>query len=240
MIRIEVLFPEFCSLFADSSNVRYLKCCLPDAEFVETAYTDEPLFATEKPDLIYMGAMTERAQEMVIQKLMPYKDRLAELIDKGTVFLITGNALELFGQYIQDKDNKIPMLGIFDFHSERDFDNRINYIVVAKYGDMDIIGVKSQFSQIYGLEKDHFLKMVKGLGDNLKSQYEGVHRNNFYGTFSLGPFLVNNPDFTKHLLRLLHQNDELVYEEDLYAASKERFKKYSHPDAPVDIGLHGF
>ena len=105
---------------------------------------------------------------------------------------------------------------------------------------MDIIGVKSQFSQIYGLEKDHFLTMVKGLGDNLKSQYEGVHYNNFYGTFSLGPFLVNNPDFTKHLLRLLHQKDELVYEEDLYAASKERFKKYSHPDAPIDIGLHGF
>ena len=33
MTRIEVLFPEFCSLFADSSNVRYLERCLPDAEF---------------------------------------------------------------------------------------------------------------------------------------------------------------------------------------------------------------
>ena len=59
MTRIEVLFPEFCSLFADSSNVRYLERCLPDAEFVYTSYMDEPLFVTEKPDLIYMGAMTE-------------------------------------------------------------------------------------------------------------------------------------------------------------------------------------
>ena len=25
MTRIEVLFPEFCSLFADSSNIRYLE-----------------------------------------------------------------------------------------------------------------------------------------------------------------------------------------------------------------------
>lgn len=236
----EILFPEFSGIYGDCGNMMLLKQCCKDMTFKETSLMEEPLFVKEDVDFIYMGSMSEVKQELAVKKLMPYKDRLAELIDKGTVFLITGNALELFGQYIQDKDNKIPMLGIFDFHSERDFDNRINYIVVAKYGDMDIIGVKSQFSQIYGLEKDHFLTMVKGLGDNLKSQYEGVHYNNFYGTFSLGPFLVNNPDFTKHLLRLLHQKDELVYEEDLYAASKERFKKYSHPDAPVDIGLHGF
>ncbi|MBQ1521431.1 MAG: hypothetical protein IIZ74_01560 [Erysipelotrichaceae bacterium] len=236
----EILFPEFSGIYGDCGNMMLLKQCCNNMTFKETSLMEEPLFASKDIDFIYMGSMSEVKQELAVKKLMPYKDRLAELIDKGTVFLITGNALELFGQYIQDKDNKIPMLGIFDFHSERDFDNRINYIVVAKYGDMDIIGVKSQFSQIYGLEKDHFLTMVKGLGDNLKSQYEGVHYNNFYGTFSLGPFLVNNPDFTKHLLRLLHQKDELVYEEDLYAASKERFKKYSHPDAPVDIGLHGF
>ena len=236
----EILFPEFSGIYGDCGNMMLLKQCCNNMTFKETSLMEEPLFVKEDVDFIYMGSMSEVKQELAVKKLMPYKDRLAELIDKGTVFLITGNALELFGQYIQDKDNKIPMLGIFDFHSERDFDNRINYIVVAKYVDMDIIGVKSQFSQIYGLEKDHFLKMVKGLGDNLKSQYEGVHCNNFYGTFSLGPFLVNNPDFTKHLLRLLHQKDELVYEEDLYAASRERFKKYSHPDAPVDIGLHGF
>lgn len=236
----EILFPEFSGIYGDCGNMMLLKQCCNNMTFKETSLMEEPLFVSKDIDFIYMGSMSEVKQELAVKKLMPYKDRLAELIDKGTVFLITGNALELFGQYIQDKDNKIPMLGIFDFYSERDFDNRINYIVVAKYGDMDIIGVKSQFSQIYGLEKDHFLKMVKGLGDNLKSQYEGVHRNNFYGTFSLGPFLVNNPDFTKHLLRLLHQKDELVYEEDLYAASRERFKKYNHPDAPVDIGLHGF
>ena len=236
----EILFPEFSGIYGDCGNMMLLKQCCKDMTFKETSLMEEPLFVSKDVDFIYIGSMSEVKQELAVKKLMPYKERLTDLIDKGTVFLITGNALELFGQYIQDKDNKIPMLGIFDFHSERDFDNRLNYIVVAKYDDMDIIGVKSQFSQIYGLEKDHFLTMVKGLGDNLKSKYEGVHYKNFYGTFSLGPFLVNNPDFTKYLLRLLHQKDELVYEEDLYAASRERFKKYSHPDAPVDIGLHGF
>ncbi|MBR2700771.1 MAG: hypothetical protein IKE77_01645 [Erysipelotrichaceae bacterium] len=236
----EILFPEFSGIYGDCGNMMLLKQCCKNIAFKETSLMEEPLFVKEEVDFIYMGSMSEVKQELAVKKLIPYKDRLAELIDKGTVFLITGNALELFGQYILDNDHKIPMLGIFDFHSERDFDNRINYIVVAKYGDMDIIGVKSQFSQIYGLDQDHFLTMVKGLGDNLRSKYEGIHRNNFYGTFSLGPFLVNNPDFTKHLLKLLGEKEELVFEEELYAASRERFKKYSHPDAPVDIGLHGF
>lgn len=236
----EILFPEFSGIYGDCGNMMLLKQCCKNITFKETSLMEEPLFVKENVDFIYMGSMSEVKQELAVKKLIPYKDRLAELIDKGTVFLITGNALELFGQYILDNDHKIPMLGIFDFHSERDFDNRINYIVVAKYGDMDIIGVKSQFSQIYGQDQDHFLTMVKGLGDNLKSKYEGIHRNNFYGTFSLGPFLVNNPDFTKHLLKLLGEKVELVFEEELYAASRERFKKYSHPDAPVDIGLHGF
>lgn len=236
----EILFPEFSGLYGDCGNMLLFRQCCSDMTFKETSLIEEPLFVREDVDFIYMGSMSEAKQELAVRKLKPYKERLQELIDKGTVFLITGNALELFGQYIKDKNENIPMLGIFDFHSERDFDNRINYIVVAKYEDMDIIGVKSQFSQIYGLEKDRFLTMVKGLGDNLKSKHEGIHCNNFYGTFSLGPFLVNNPDFTKHLLRLLHQKDELVFEKELYEASQERLKKYSHPDAPVDIGLHGF
>ena len=104
MTRIEVLFPEFCSLFADSSNVRYLERCLPDAEFVYTSYMDEPLFVTEKPDLIYMGAMTESAQEKIIKKLMPYKERIAQLISEDVPMLFTNNAVEIFGQYIENED----------------------------------------------------------------------------------------------------------------------------------------
>ena len=80
---IEVLFPEFCNLFGDSSNVKYLKACLPGAEFKYTAFTEEPYFVNNKPDLIYLGAMTERKQEMVAGKLMRYKERLAELRDEG-------------------------------------------------------------------------------------------------------------------------------------------------------------
>ena len=100
-MKIEILFPEFCNLFGDISNMKYLKKCLPNEEYIETSIEDEPSFLNEDIKFIYMGAMTERTQEKVIKKLMPYKEKINELIEKGVVFLCTGNALEIFGKYIE-------------------------------------------------------------------------------------------------------------------------------------------
>ena len=100
-MRIEVLFPERCNLYGDLSNVEYLKRCLPQAEFVETSLQEEPRFAKEPVDLVYLGPMTERTQELVLERLRPHRERLEELIQQGTPFLFTGNALELLGESIQ-------------------------------------------------------------------------------------------------------------------------------------------
>ena len=86
-MKIEVLFPEFANLFGDCWNWRYLKMCMPEAELVETHLEDEPRFATERVNMVIMCAMTESGQERAIKKLMPYRDRLAMMIEDGTVFL---------------------------------------------------------------------------------------------------------------------------------------------------------
>ena len=80
-MKIEILFPEFCNLFGDISNMKYLKKCLPDEEYIETSIEDEPAFVSQDVNFIYMGAMTERTQEKVIAKLKPYKERIQELIE---------------------------------------------------------------------------------------------------------------------------------------------------------------
>lgn len=97
-MRIEVLFPERCNLYGDLSNVEYLKRCLPQAEFVETSLQEEPRFAKEPVDLVYLGPMTERTQELVLERLRPHRERLEELIQQGTPFLFTGNAWSCWGR----------------------------------------------------------------------------------------------------------------------------------------------
>ena len=85
-MRIEVLFPERCNLYGDLSNVEYLKRCLPQAEFVETSLQEEPRFAKEPVDLVYLGPMTERTQELVLERLRLHRERLEELIvEDGSV-----------------------------------------------------------------------------------------------------------------------------------------------------------
>ena len=61
-MKIEVLYPEIANLYGDLENVIYLQKSNPEIEVVETHLTDVPLFVSEKPALVYMGTMTERAQ----------------------------------------------------------------------------------------------------------------------------------------------------------------------------------
>ena len=72
---IEVLFPEICSLFGDLSNMKYLLKCVPEAKRIDTGLKTEPSFLSEPVDMIYMGGMTERSQELVIAALMPAAGR---------------------------------------------------------------------------------------------------------------------------------------------------------------------
>ena len=199
---IEILFPEFCNLYGDISNMKYLQKCIPEANFIETNFGEEPAFVKNDVDLIYMGPMTEKMQEKVIEKLKPYKQRIEELIEKNTVFLITGNAIEIFGKYIENEDgSKIESLGIFDIYSKRNMMKRHNSNFIGKYEDIEIVGFKSQFTQSYGNnEENYFSKVEKGKGLNPESILEGIQKNNFIATYLIGPILILNPEFTKKIL----------------------------------------
>ena len=75
---IEALYPEVCNLFGDTGNLRYLKLCLPQATFIETALNDEPYFVHHPVSMIYLGPMSEHTQCTIISKLAPYRERIAE------------------------------------------------------------------------------------------------------------------------------------------------------------------
>ena len=98
MKKIELLFPELCNIYGESYNVEYLKRSNPDnIEVIETNHRDIPAFVKEGVDMVYLGCTTERKQEIIIEILKPYKERIKELIDKNVIFLITGNSVEIFG-----------------------------------------------------------------------------------------------------------------------------------------------
>lgn len=220
-MKIEVLYPEVCCLFGDKANMRYFKLCLPDAEFIETPIKEQPRFLTEDVDMVYIGSCSESNQEKILSRLKGYEDRINALIEKGVIFLMTGNAFEIFGKYIENTDGtKIDALNIFSFNSVRTIPKRNNSLFVGKYENIDIVGYTSRFSHAYNIDgKDEFITVKKGFGASVDSKNEGVKRNNFFGTYLLGPFLIQNPLFTKELMKKLGvENPTLPFESDIMKA----------------------
>ena len=227
-MKIEVLFPEICNLYGDLANIRYLKESISDIEIIETKLTDEPYFVNNTPSLIYMGGMTEHSQELVINKLKDYKDRIKELIEENVYFLITGNAFEIFGKEILNEDGtKIECLGLYNTIAKRDMLHRFNSLYVGKFNDIDIVGFKSQFTHSYTNDKlNPLFDTIRSCGLNPNTMDEGVRINNFMATYVIGPLLILNPLFTKWLLKEFNIDTKLAYEEEAIDAYNYRLEDY--------------
>ena len=228
-MKIEVLYPEICCLFGDKANMRYFEMCLPEAEFIKTPVSEMPRFLTEDVDMVYFGSCSESNQERILSRLKDHKSRIEELIEKGVIFLMTGNTFEIMGNYIKKPDGeKIEALGIVDFYAERTIPKRNNSLFIGKFGETEIVGYTSRFSHAYDIkENDAFINVSKGYGSFIDSKTEGIRRNNLYGTYLLGPFLIQNPLFTKYLMgKLGVENPQLAFEAEIMKAYDIRVKEF--------------
>lgn len=255
MKNIELLFPDFCNIYGESYNVEYLRRSNSEINVIETTHKIEPAFAQDKVDMIYLGCTTEKKQEQIIEILRPYRERIIELINGGTIFLVTGNSIEIFGQAIKDGLRKIPSLGIFDFTSERFMEkerHNSQYVGTFNPGENEdpiiMLGHKSQFSFSYraasgtadtsseksfaaagdvfayddGCGFSPFVDLEIGIGMNKGTKEEGIRKNNFFATYSLGPYFILNPLFAKYLLRKMGLDDTLIFEQEIMEAYEYR------------------
>lgn len=229
---IEILFQEVCGLYGDSQNPTYLQATLPDAEFIYTSLTDVPYFAEKTPDLIYIGCMSESTQRRIIDKLMPLRERIIELVDAGTPILATGNAGEIFAKkidYITEKQC-VDGLGLFDLTVKTDLFKRYNGMVLGQLDDMKIVGFRSQFSFLYGDNRNcHFLKCIRGEGIHPGSTLEGMRKNNLICTQLLGPILPLNPLFCEYLIGLCGVTASAAFRDAAMDAYTQRLKEFSDP-----------
>lgn len=229
-MKIEILYPEFCNLNGDMGNMKYLQKCLPEAEIIETSINEKPQFIEQNDiSLVYMGTLSERSQEIAIQKLKPYTEKIKQKINQNQLILFTGNSVEILGKYIENEDgSKIEALGIFDIYAKRNMMNRHNSFFLGKYNEIEIVGFKSQFTMLYGNnEENYFIKTDMGIGINEQTKLEGIHKNNFFATYVIGPFLVLNPHFTLELLKLMGVNEpKLAFKNEMLEAYDIRLKKF--------------
>ncbi len=201
---IERLYPEIANLFGDSANFKYLRESIPDAEFIETGLNETPAFLSRDVSLVYMGPMSEGHQLLALEHLRPYRDRLAQMIVGGVHFLMTGNSFELFGHSIEQNGEKHEALGLLDFSSRCDTGRRYNGFFLGDFDGIKLTAFNSRFSHSWpGGKCSGFANVLRGIGLNEGCNFEGVKKNNFIGTYLLGPLLVLNPLFTARLMEEL-------------------------------------
>ena len=233
-LTIEVLFPEIANLHGDYANIDYLALCRPDARVIRTSLTDIPAFVSQRVDLVYLGPLTEHGQLKAIARLAPHRGRIEELIEAGTSFLFTHNALEVLGTRISNEDMGYdePGVGVFELESSVHMFGRYSGKVMGTLPDLaehPIVAYKSQFSMVSGADSlPGFLVAERGIGRNRGTQVEGVRRNNFIGTSLIGPLLVINPHFTRSLLSQLDPDSEptLAHEQLALAAYDSRLADF--------------
>lgn len=225
---IEMLYPEIASLYGEKGNLDLLKLCFPDAIIKMTMLNDEPYFVKHEVDLIVMGPTTEEFQKIIIKRLNPYIDRIQTLICENIHFWMTGNAMDIFGAYIEDEEgNRVLGLGLFDYHACLYRPKRFNSYVLGKIEDMEVVGFKSQFSQIFPSQIQSWFKVDRGFGLNEKTMDEGIKLNNFIGTQCLGPFWILNPDFTLQYFKTLgYLKAELPYHAEMLEAYRQRILEF--------------
>lgn len=234
---IEILYPELCNLYGDRGNMQYLKQCV-QAEFVETTVTDTPYFVEHPVDMVFLCSMTEKSQQMIMDRLRPYTERLQEMVESNVVFLLTGNAMEIFGKSIETEQGEIiPALGLFDVTAKRIIPQRANSLFLGKFEDQKVVGYVSRFSHLSGVTAENRLFDVeKGLGSCPGSKYEGFRVHNVFATYLLGPLLVLNPDFTVYLLRLMGvEEPKLAFADEVRKAYEVRLEEYSRD---IEFGGH--
>ena len=237
-MKIEIMYPELCCLYGDKGNTKFLQQCLPEAEFVYTQLNEKPHFLSEDIDLCCMYSMSEQSQERILNRLMPYKNELIAAFSAGkTLFLFTGNALELLGKYIQREDgSRVEALGLCDTHTVRQAPNRFNTLIQAEFEGMQLLGYTSRFAHTHGVTEELAMAKVSiGTGCAPGSKLEGIRTGRVIATYLLGPLLVANPDFSKWLLKALGVAEpKLPFEADLYKAYEVKAKVFTRPDLELD------
>ena len=214
-MKVEILFPEVGNLCGDLMNIRYLHQCCPELEVVETDLKSRPAFLEGGVDLVYMGSATEK---------------VAARVDGGQRMLVTGNALDALGEYVQsDQGLRFDGLGLLPTHAEYQMMNRHNSFFLGTYGTgMEIVGFKSLFGHTYGADDPGtgLFKVVRGVGRRPGSLVEGFRRGGLMATYLTGPLLVLNPPFTKQLLQDLGAEGTLAFEEAAMEAYEARLAEF--------------
>lgn len=223
MIKVLHMYYDLLNLYGEQGNILALKTFFKnqniDIEIDNLSIGDD--IKIKDYDIIYLGSGSDENLFLALEDIKKYKKELKKYIEDDKYLISTGNSFLLFGKSIDDHE----ALNIFDYYAKTNSE-RLRCHSFMQYKDLSpIIGFQNRKYVIQN-DSNHLFKVISGYGDNLKSEYEGVKYNNFYGTYLIGPLLIRNPHFTDLLIADITLKNNYKYHADLNTNEYKAYYEY--------------
>lgn len=216
-IKIAHLYYDLMNLYGENGNIKVLTKHLENQNLKVITHTfsleDEIDFA--KYDIFYIGCGSEENFKLALEHLEKYKKDIKKALN-DKFFIVTGNALNLFGKnYIDLNNNELSTLGLLNFEV-KEIKERIVGEQEYQFSKIKehIIGFQNRNCVMYNIDELHLFEVIKGTGSIQDYAFEGINKNYFYGTYLLGPILARNPYFTEYLVKKILKKFNLPYQEN--------------------------
>lgn len=214
IIKIAHLYYDLMNLYGENGNVRFLQSRLEKQGFkaqIHFLSIDDEIDFT-KYDIFYIGSGSEANEKIVLEDILKYKKDIKKAFLTHKYFLITGNALNLFGASILEETTLKEGLGLFSYQTKiEDF----RMVGEQRYLDatgQEIIGFSNRNCVME--EQENFLfTVINGCGYHPNSRLEGIFTDHFYGTYLLGPIFVRNPHFCDAIVKSICNTKKVEYKE---------------------------
>lgn len=205
------LYPTLMNVYGDRGNFIAIsrrsewRGIKTQTKMLEVGFSEKDLLNC---DVLLMGGAQDRQQQMVNNDLLEKKKSLEKYIFDEKPGLYVCGGYQFLGKYYKEASGKvIKGLGIFDLYTEHPGEKlpRLigNMAFKIKLSDTyyTIVGFENHGGRTYlGKNIEPFGEVLKGNGNNGTDKTEGAKYKNSFGTYSHGPLLPKNPDFTDYLI----------------------------------------
>lgn len=229
-IKIAHLYYDLMNLYGEHGNVLALSHHLEEHKIrVITHYLSiDDDIDFQKYDVFYIGSGSIESFEIVLKDILKRKKEIEEAIKKKKFFFVTGNALDLFGKcFYTLEEEEIETLNLFSYEAhEIDFRIVGEQVYTKKDIKEEIIGFTNRNTVLKFIKEPHLFDVKIGTGYIPKSVVEGIHKNNFYGTYLLGPIFTRNPYYTEYIVKQILDSKEIEYHEYLDEYEIKAYEEY--------------
>jgi len=198
------MYPDELNIYGDTGNVIALRRRLEwrgmSARVDRVGIGDD--YELSGADIVFGGGGQDRSQLDVAADLQRRSEEIHAAVGSGTVFLTICGTYQLFGRrFLTQEGIEIPGIGVFAAETLGGTKRMIGNVVVdSPWGRL--VGFENHSGRTFLDEGQEPLgTVVKGYGNNDRTEEEGAAVRNAFGTYLHGSLLPKNPRLADELLR---------------------------------------